>query len=65
MASGLISVASEDELRKLMKEHQGCLFALHFWASWATQCEQMNTVLEELAKDSKLVHVRFVKVRGV
>jgi len=64
MASGLISVASEDELRKLMKEHQGCLFALHFWASWATQCEQMNTVLEELAKDSKLVHVRFVKIEA-
>ena len=45
-----------------MKDYQGCLFTLHFWASWAAQCEQMNAVLTELAKDSKLVHVKFVKV---
>jgi len=64
MATGLIAVASEDELTKLMKENQGCLFTLHFWASWAAQCEQMNAVLEELAKESKLVHVRFIKVEA-
>lgn len=58
----LIDIVTEEELTKLMKEHQGCLFTLHFWASWAAQCEQMNTVLGELAKDSKLVHVKFIKV---
>ena len=63
MASGLVDVANEDELKKLMAENKGCLFALHFWASWAAQCEQMNDVLQELAKDTKLVHVRFIKVR--
>ena len=63
MASALIAIANEDELTKLMKENQGCLFTLHFWASWAAQCEQMNTVLEELAKDTKLVHVKFIKVK--
>jgi len=64
MASGLIAIANEDELAKLMKENQGCLFTLHFWASWAAQCEQMNAVLEELAKDTKLVHVKFIKVEA-
>ena len=58
----LIDVGTEDELKKLMEEHRGCLFTLHFWASWAKQCEQMNDVLGELAKDSKLVHVKFIKV---
>lgn len=60
----LIEIGTEDELAKLMKDHQGCLFTLHFWASWAAQCEQMNAVLTELAKDSKLVHVKFVKVEA-
>jgi len=64
MASGLVDVANEDELKKLMAENKGCLFALHFWASWAAQCEQMNDVLQELAKDTKLVHVRFIKVEA-
>jgi len=60
----LIEIGTEDELAKLMKDYQGCLFTLHFWASWAAQCEQMNAVLTELAKDSKLVHVKFVKVEA-
>jgi len=60
----LIDVGTEDELKKLIEEHRGCLFTLHFWASWAKQCEQMNDVLGELAKDSKLVHVKFIKVEA-
>lgn len=60
----LVDIATEDELVELMAENRGCLFTLHFWASWAAQCEQMNAVLAELAKDSKLVHVKFIKVEA-
>ena len=33
---------------------------IHFHASWAAQCAQMNDVMTELAKDN--THVKFYKV---
>lgn len=33
---------------------------IHFHASWAAQCTQMNDVMTELAKDN--THVKFYKV---
>jgi len=62
--SPLVDIGSEEELKKVAQDNQGCLLTIHFWASWAAQCEQMNTVLVELAKDSKLVHVMFLKVEA-
>ena len=36
------------------------LTVIHFHASWAAQCAQMNDVMTELAKDN--THVKFYKV---
>jgi len=39
------------------------LIVLHFYASWAPQCEQVDDVLAELNRDSSLTDaVKFVKV---
>lgn len=39
------------------------LLLLHFCASWAPQCQQVDDVLEELHKDSSLAAaVKFLKV---
>ncbi|XP_043238306.1 glutaredoxin-3-like [Amphibalanus amphitrite] len=43
---------------------QGSLTVAHFAAHWAPQCQQMNEVLEELARDPQLAHVRFVTVEA-
>ena len=37
------------------------LAVVHFWAGWAPQCQQINDVLEELAKDSK-IKAKYAKV---
>lgn len=39
------------------------LTVIHFHASWAAQCAQMNDVMTELAKDN--THVKFYKVNVV
>lgn len=36
------------------------LVVVHFWAPWSQPCQQMNEVLEELAKEHE--NVKFVKV---
>jgi len=39
------------------------LIVLHFYASWAPQCQQVDSVLAELHKDSSLAAaVKFLKV---
>ena len=38
------------------------LVVVHFSASWAPQCQQMNDVLTELSKDPQLSAVRFLEV---
>lgn len=46
-------------LTALSKFHS-FLTVIHFHASWAAQCTQMNDVMTELAKDN--THVKFYKV---
>lgn len=38
------------------------LVVIHFYADWAEQCERMNDVLEELAKQTELNCVHFIKL---
>ncbi|XP_014672087.1 PREDICTED: glutaredoxin 3-like [Priapulus caudatus] len=59
----LFGVKSIEEFNVLLKKDKG-LLVVHFWASWAPQCEQMNEVLEELAKDPKLSCIQFVKAEA-
>lgn len=35
---------------------------VHFWADWAPQCNQMDDVMKELARDMQFVNVIFMKV---
>ena len=37
------------------------LVVVHFWAAWAPQCQQMNDVMTELAKDTK-IKAKYAKV---
>lgn len=41
------------------------LVVVHFWANWAQQCQQMNDVLTELAKDTQYINCKFVKVQNI
>ena len=38
------------------------LLVVHFWAPWAPMCQQMNDVMDILAKDSRFTSVGFLKV---
>lgn len=37
---------------------------VHFSATWAPQCQQMNDVMAELAKDTQFSNVKFVKLEA-
>jgi len=47
-----------------LTEAGGWLVVVHFWADWAPQCQQVNAVLEELAKDSKNSNCKFLKLEA-
>jgi thiol-disulfide isomerase/thioredoxin len=50
MTSGkAIDVSSVDEFKRILKEVKG-VCVLNFWASWALQCQHMNEVFDDLAK---------------
>ncbi|KAH3707732.1 glutaredoxin-3-like [Dreissena polymorpha] len=49
--------------RNAIKETTG-LVVVHFSASWAPQCGQMNEVLSELAKDPGYINVTFIKLEA-
>lgn len=39
-----------------------CQVVLHFWASWCEPCKQMDTVMEQLAKENP--SIRFGRVEA-
>lgn len=57
----LTKITSADEFTAAC---QGSLTVAHFTAHWAPQCQQMNEVLEELARDPQMGHVRFVTLEA-
>ncbi|XP_030629707.1 glutaredoxin 3 [Chanos chanos] len=53
---------SSPQFEDLLKKAGNSLTVVHFLASWAPQCTQMNDVMEELAKEHK--HTTFVKLEA-
>nr|XP_039265937.1 glutaredoxin-3-like [Styela clava] len=53
----VIDVKSEADFQQAIKNAKKELVVVHFWAPWATQCEQMNLAMEELAKQFVRVHL--------
>ncbi|XP_049809977.1 glutaredoxin 3 isoform X1 [Schistocerca nitens] len=56
---GVINIQTKTEFEDVAKSNN--LVVVHFYADWATQCETMNEVLEELAKQPELNGVKFAK----
>lgn len=62
--AALREISRISDFQTLLDESGSHLVVVHFSAVWAPQCQQMNDVLTELAKDSQYVNVRFVKVEA-
>ncbi|XP_068616490.1 glutaredoxin 3 [Brachionichthys hirsutus] len=58
----LVEITSEQQLEDLFVKTGKCLVVVHFHASWAPQCAQMNDVMAELAKEHP--HTAFVKLEA-
>ncbi|XP_074640333.1 glutaredoxin 3-like [Tubulanus polymorphus] len=62
MAAAIMDIADQKSFDKLLVDSGKNLIVVHFQASFATQCTQMNEVMQELAKDTQYINVKFVKV---
>nr|XP_033798295.1 glutaredoxin-3 [Geotrypetes seraphini] len=49
--AALAEVHSAEQLDELLRDGASSLAVVHFWAPWAPQCSQMNSVMAELAKE--------------
>ncbi|XP_043912267.1 glutaredoxin-3 isoform X2 [Protopterus annectens] len=61
MAS-LVEVSSAAHFGELLQKSGKSLAVVHFWAPWAPQCNQMNEVMAELAKEYS--QVTFLKLEA-
>ncbi|XP_055962670.1 glutaredoxin-3 [Sorex fumeus] len=61
-AAAVLEAASAGRFEELLRLKAGSLLVVHFWAPWAPQCAQMNTVMAELAKEH--AQVSFVKLEA-
>ncbi|GAB1610363.1 hypothetical protein Ahia01_001322400, partial [Argonauta hians] len=57
-------ITSVERLENVLTEARSNLVVLHFSAKWSEECQQMNDVLKELAKDPHYVNVRFLVVEA-
>ena len=48
--TNLVTVSSAEQFTALMSADLDRVSLLNFWASWAEPCEQMNSVVRELAE---------------
>lgn len=48
--TNLVTVDSPEHFTSLMSADLNRVSLLNFWAPWAEPCEQMNTVVKELAQ---------------
>nr|XP_060624632.1 glutaredoxin-3 [Anolis sagrei ordinatus] len=61
-AGALVEATSTGQFQDLLQQPGRFLVVVHFWAPWAPQCVQMNTVMAELAKEHP--RVTFVKLEA-
>ncbi|XP_067101312.1 glutaredoxin 3 [Osmerus mordax] len=60
--ANLVEATSSQKFEDLLSKAGKCLSVVHFQASWAPQCAQMNEVMAELAKEH--THTTFVKLEA-
>ncbi|KAJ8013588.1 hypothetical protein DPEC_G00031330 [Dallia pectoralis] len=60
--ANLVEATSSQQFEDLLSKAGKSLTVVHFQASWAPQCSQMNDVMEELAKEHQ--HTMFVKLEA-
>ncbi|XP_061491626.1 glutaredoxin-3 [Rhineura floridana] len=61
-AAAVVEAASAGQFHDVLQQPGRCLVVVHFWAPWAPQCVQMNSVMAELAKEHP--QVTFVKLEA-
>ncbi|XP_060698402.1 glutaredoxin 3 [Hemiscyllium ocellatum] len=60
--AAVVAVESSTQFQEVLERAKRSLVVVHFWASWAQQCMNMNEVITELAKEYP--HVIFVKLEA-
>ncbi|XP_078421025.1 glutaredoxin 3 isoform X2 [Cetorhinus maximus] len=58
-AAVVVAAESASQFQEVLDRAKRSLVVVHFWATWAPQCLQMNDVMTELSKEYP--HVTFVK----
>lgn len=51
--ANLVEPATQQQFEEILRKSGQCLTVVHFQAAWAPQCEQMNGVMAELAKEHR------------
>ncbi|CAJ1062853.1 glutaredoxin 3 [Xyrichtys novacula] len=60
--ANLVEATTQQQFEGFLAKAGKCLTVVHFQAAWAPQCEQMNGVMSELAKEH--AHTTFVKLEA-
>lgn len=60
--ANLVEATTQQQFEDLLAKAGKCLTVVHFQATWAPQCDQMNDVMAELAKEH--THTAFVKLEA-
>ncbi|XP_041065777.1 glutaredoxin 3 isoform X1 [Carcharodon carcharias] len=61
-AAVVVAAESASQFQEVLDRAKRSLVVVHFWATWAPQCLQMNDVMTELSKEYP--HVTFVKLEA-
>ena len=57
----ILEVKSLDKFKELIA-HETRLSVVHFWASWANQCVQMDEAMKVLSEEIQTNHASFIRV---
>nr|XP_020480702.1 glutaredoxin-3 [Monopterus albus] len=60
--ANFVEVTTQQQFEDFLARAGKCLTVVHFQAAWAPQCEQMNEVMAELAKEH--MHTTFIKLEA-
>lgn len=60
--ANLVEATTQPQFEDILSKAGKCLTVVHFHATWAPQCGQMNEVMAELAKQN--AHTMFVKLEA-
>lgn len=62
--AGVVKLADSDSFSQFLQDAGSQLHVVHFWADWAAQCQQVTTVLSQLADDQANAVVKFAQVEA-